>query len=98
MSPSIPAMSSTQLSQQPIAKLDETNYTAWKFMMSMVLELQDPWDVVDGTESFPEKRDSEASALHKEEVRASEKRVRKAILLIAMTLSDTQLAHIRGCT
>ena len=91
-------MSSTQLSQQPIAKLDETNYTAWKFKMRMVLELQDLWDIVDGTESFPETSYVEGSSLLKEEVREYGKRARKAFLLIAMALSDTQLAHIRGCT
>src|SRR5262249_49353467 len=98
MSPENQTMSSTQLSQQPRAKLDETNYAAWKFKMRMVLELQDLWDVVDGTESIPENKDGEASPAVKEEVRTYEKRARKAFLLIAMTLSDPQLAHIRGCT
>jgi len=91
-------MSSTQLTQQQIAKLDETNYTSWKFKMRMVLELHDLWDVVDGTEFCPEEMDGAACSVVKEEVQAYQKRARKAYVLIAMALSDPQLAHIRSFT
>src|SRR5215472_4376308 len=100
MSPGYAHMSDNQPSQQSIAKLDETNYTSWKFKMRMVLELQDLWNVVDGSGEIPAQPvddEGEDGSVIKMEIREYERRARKAYLLIAMALSDQQLVHIRTC-
>jgi len=100
MSPGYADMSYNQPSQQSIAKLDETNYTSWKFKMRMVLELQDLWNVVDGSGEIPAQPvddEGEDGSVIKMEIREYERRARKAYLLIAMALSDQQLVHIRTC-
>src|SRR5215472_7505098 len=100
MSPGFTDTPSNQPPQQSIAKLDETNYPSWKFKMRMVLELQDLWDVVDGSRAIPARPADQEDVDHsviKMEIREYEKRARKAYLLIAMALSDQQLVHVRTC-
>jgi gag-polypeptide of LTR copia-type/Domain of unknown function (DUF4219)/Zinc knuckle len=65
------------------------NYRTWKFSMRMVLQARDLWEVVSGEEVKPE----EAKA-----ALAWEKKARKALATIALTLSAAEKEHIIECT
>src|SRR5579859_4875494 len=61
------------------------NYRTWKFSMRMVLQARDLWEVVSGEEVKPE---AEKAA------QAWEKKARKALATIALTLSAAEKEHI----
>src|SRR5271167_4511794 len=65
------------------------NYRTWKFSMRMVLQARDLWEVVSGEEVKPE----EAKA-----AQVWEKKARKALATIALTLSAAEKEHIIECT
>jgi hypothetical protein len=83
MSPGLMATSTAYT----IEKLDGSNFHAWKFKMRMVLEDKDLWDIVDGSEERPA---GDAGKLW-------DKRARKALATIALSLKDSELVHVRQC-
>jgi hypothetical protein len=62
-----------------------TNYRTWKFSMKMVLQAKDLWEVVSGEEVKPDTEKLGA---------AWEKRARKALALISLSLSAPEQEHI----
>jgi hypothetical protein len=73
--------SSKQLSTSD--KLHESNYGIWKLKMQMVLQMRDLWEMVDGEDNW-----SDSAWVKKSD---------KARAVIGLSLSDSQLSHIRDC-
>ncbi len=65
------------------------NYRTWKFSMKMVLQAKDLWEIVSGEEVKPDAEKQGA---------AWEKRARKALALISLSLSAAEQEHILDCT
>jgi len=65
------------------------NYRTWKFSVRMVLQARELWEVVSGEEVKPE---TEKGG------RTWEKKARKALATIALTLSAAEKEHIIECT
>ena len=65
------------------------NYRTWKFSMRMVLQAKDLWEIVDGEEEKPEAEKQGA---------AWEKRARKALALISLSVTAAEQEHIIDCT
>jgi len=66
-----------------------TNCQAWKFLMKMVLQVKDLCEIVSGEEVKP---DAEKQGV------AREKRARKALALISLSLTAVEQEHIIDCT
>jgi len=66
-----------------------SNYRTWKFSVRMVLQAKDLWEVVSGEEAQPSATDEKA---------AWERKARKALATIALTLSAAEKEHIIECT
>ena len=84
------ASSSDDNTKGAFDKLDESNYSVWKFRMRMMLEEKDLWDVVEGTEDVPTTGDAE-------EVKKYKKKERKSLALIALSVSNSQVNYVSGC-
>jgi hypothetical protein len=65
------------------------NYRTWKFSVKMVLQAKDLWEIVSGVEVKPE--------VETEGV-AWEKRARKALAVISLTLTAAEQEHVIDCT
>jgi hypothetical protein len=64
-------------------KLHESNYGIWKLKMQMVLQMKDLWEMVDEEENLSDS--------------AWSKKSDKARAIIGLSVSDSQLSHIRDC-
>jgi hypothetical protein len=64
-----------------------SNYRTWKFSMRMMLLAKDLWDVVDGDETGKPVEDGTAW----------ERKARKALALITLSVSPTEQEHIIDC-
>ena len=69
-----------------IEKLNGDNFHTWKFKMEMVLQEKDLWDIVTGDEARP-KESAEASAY--------DKRARRAMATICLSVQDALLGLVR---
>lgn len=74
---------------QVVEKFEGENFHLWKFKMKMVLEERDLWDIVSGDEQRPE---DSAGAV------AFNKRSKKALATICLSLANSQLLQVRHCT
>jgi hypothetical protein len=83
-----PATNFSATTQPSIAKLDEQNYHTWSFKVQMILEEKDLWDVVNGDDERPSTSEMK---------KAWDKRSRKALAIICLAISDSQLVHVRHC-
>ena len=75
-----------------IEKFNGVNFHLWKFMMQMVLEEKDLWDIVSGSEVERENEDEQNEA----QVQRFKKRERKAFATICLSLDDEQLSLVRS--
>ena len=73
-----------------VEKLDGTNFVNWKHRMGMLLEEKDLWEVVIGEETLP----STASPQDQEKFN---KKQRKALIMITLSINDKELSHVRSC-
>ena len=78
-------------SARSIDKFKGENFGLWKFRMEMVLSSMDLWEIVDETEEPPSK-DGDPKVL-----KDYNRRVKKAMSVIGLSLVDSQLAHIKSC-
>lgn len=73
-----------------IEKFNGTNFHLWKFKIQMILEEKDLWDIVSGDETKPEEEDNDAAR------RNWERRERKALARICLSLHDSQLMLVKN--
>ncbi|KAG0700550.1 hypothetical protein DFH29DRAFT_762368, partial [Suillus ampliporus] len=78
------------MSKLTFEKLNDTNYTEWSMQMEALLDEQDLWDVVNGTETKPNLRPN-AKAM---KTFICKQRLAKA--KITLHLSTSQLPHARN--
>ena len=78
-------------SARSIDKFKGENFGLWKFRMEMVLSSMDLWEIVEDTEEPPSKDDDPKV------IKDYNRRVKKAMSVIGLSLVDNQLAHIKGC-
>jgi hypothetical protein len=83
--------SSSSASLYSIEKLDGTNFSSWKFRLKMVLIDRNLWDIVDGAEANPGNEDLSLFGNFT-------KRDNQALAQIALTVSNSQLIHIRNAS
>jgi len=76
-------------STQHIEKLCDNNYEVWRMQMKSVLVYNDLWGYVSGTIVKPEDADAAAAWMIKDE---------KALALIVLGVSKTEIGHIRNQT
>ena len=76
-----------------IEKFKGENFHLWKFKMQMVLEEKDLWNIVKGDEVEPAKEGTT-----KTQRRQFQKRERKALTTICLSLGDEQLSLVRTAT
>ncbi len=74
-----------------VDKFDGVNFHLWKFKMEMVMAEKELWEIVDGSEEPPQ------STMDPRVMQAYMRREKKAFAILALNLSDSQLAHIRSC-
>jgi len=74
---------------QHIEKLCDNNYEVWRMQMKSVLVYNDLWGYVSGTIVKPEDADAAAAWIVKDE---------KALALIVLGVSKTEIGHIRNQT
>jgi len=74
---------------QHIEKLTEGNYEAWRMQMKSVLIYNDLWGYTSGEVARPETEIQMTSWTNKDE---------KALALITLSISKTELGHIRRAT
>jgi len=74
-----------------IEKLNEENFNLWKFKMEIVLVNQDVSEIVEDTKEPP------SSNANSKVKKAYDKKAKITFLIIACTLIDKQVAHIRVC-
>ena len=72
-------------------KFGGDNFNLYKFKLEMVMSTKDLWEIVEGTELPP------PSTASDEVKKAYERRCKKAFAIIATSLVDKELAHIKGC-
>jgi len=70
-------------------KLDNTNYAKWSIQMGALLDEQDLWDVVNGTETMPNLR------LNLKAVKAFIHKQQLARVKILLCLSNSQISYAR---
>src|SRR5690349_11415352 len=84
-----------------IEKLDENNYLDWVFKIQMILDEKDLMDIVTGVEKRPEEPAEPVDTVEKKELlkdyKAYDKRAKKALATICLSLGDSQIAHVRSC-
>ncbi|HVX00095.1 MAG TPA: DUF4219 domain-containing protein, partial [Candidatus Babeliaceae bacterium] len=88
----VPAGSS---SLYTIDKLNNNNFSAWKFRMRMILIDRGLWEIVDGSQVAPMLNagdDAESRVKHTE----WKKKDNTALAQIALTVGTTELIHIKG--
>jgi transposase InsO family protein len=78
-------------SARNIDKFNGENFGLWKFRMEMVLSSMDLWEIVDETES-PPPADGDPLV-----VKEYNRRAKKALTIIGLSLVNSQLAHIKRC-
>jgi len=78
-------------SARSIDKFNGENFRLWKFRMEMVLASMDLWEIVEETEEPPPK-DGDAK-----EIKEYNRRAKKALSIISLSLVNSQLAHIKHC-
>lgn len=87
-----------------IEKFDGNNFHLWKFKMQLVLEEKELWDIVIGNECKPEAPTSSTKEQAAGEVSSTpsivsfQKRERKAMATICLSLADNQLSLVRSAT
>ena len=74
-----------------VDKFGGENFNLYKFKLEMAMSTKDLWEIVDGSESPP------PSTASDEVKKAYDRRCKKAFAIIAMSLVDKELAHIKGC-
>lgn len=74
-----------------IDKFNGDNFNLWKFKMEMVLDSMDLWDIVGETKD-PPLFDDDPKVL-----KEYNRRVKKAMSVIGLSLVDNELAHIKSC-
>ena len=78
-----------------IEKLHATNFYTWKFKIRLILLREEVWSVVDGTEKAPVEGSADNA---KAQIDAWRKKDEKAYTSICLSISDSELPHIRACT
>ncbi len=76
-----------------IEKFKGENFHLWKFKMQMVLEEKDLWNIVKGDEVEPAEEGTTET-----QRRQFQKRERKALATICLSLGDEQLSLVRTAT
>ena len=76
-----------------IEKFKGENFHLWKFKMQMVLEEKDLWNIVKGDEVEPAEEGTTET-----QSRQFQKRERKALATICLSLGDEQLSLVRTAT
>ena len=74
-----------------VDKFDGVNFHLWKFKMEMVMVQKELWEIVDGSEEPPH------STSDPRVMQAYKRKEKKAFAILALNLSDLQLAHICSC-
>ena len=74
-----------------VDKLDGVNFHLWKFKMEMVMAEKELREIVDGSKEPPH------STFDPRVMQAYKRRDKKACAILALNLSDSQLAHICSC-
>ena len=74
-----------------IDKFNGENFGLWKFRMEMVLSSMDLWEIVEETEEPPPEDDDPKV------IKEFNRRAKKALSVIGLSLVNHQLAHIKGC-
>ena len=77
------------MSRLVFEKLDDTNYVEWSIQMEALLDEQDLWDVVNGTETMPNLGPNSKA------VKAFIRKQRLARAKILLYLSNSQIPHAR---
>src|SRR5690349_425707 len=91
MSPSASKMTNyNKKSKYAMEKFNGKNFHLWKFKIQMILEEKDLWDIVSGDETKPEEVDNDTAR------RNWEKRERKAMARICLSLHDSQLMLVKN--
>jgi len=72
-------------------RLDGSNFENWKFRMQMLFEEKELLDMVEGVEEVP------VSAPDSNVQQKYQKRQRKAYLMLAQMVADSQLVYIKDC-
>ena len=78
-------------SARNIDKFNGENFGLWKFRMEMVLSSIDLWEILDESEK-PPTADADAK-----EIKEYNRRAKKAMSIIGLSLMNSQLAHIKSC-
>lgn len=91
MSPNASKMTNyNEESKYAMEKFNGKNFHLWKFKIQMILEEKDLWDIVSGDETKPEEVDNDTAR------RNWEKRERKAMARICLSLHDSQLMLVKN--
>lgn len=85
--------SSEEMALSRIEKFNGKNFHLWKFKMQMVLEDKDLWGIVAGDEVEPVEEGTTDT-----QRRQFQRRARKALATICLSLGDEQLALVRSAT
>ena len=72
-----------------VEKLSDSNYSMWKFVIQMLLEDKDLWEIMEGTPTTPSDIEEAKEAYDKLQW--------KAVLLIVTNVNDQQVAHLKRC-
>jgi len=91
------ASNNSSSSLYSIEKLSGDNFTSWKFKLQLILMDRCLWEIVDGTEVAP----SNINVSGNDDVKPPtyidwKKRDNQALAQIALTVSNSELVHIRN--
>ena len=78
-------------SARSIEKFNGENFSLWKFRMEMVLSSMDLWEIVDESEKPP------LADADSKDIKEFNRRAKKALSIIGLSLANSQLAHIKSC-
>jgi hypothetical protein len=80
-----------------IDKLSGDNFSSWKFKLQLILMDRGLWEIVNGTEVAPANTNTSGSNDTKPQLYIDwKKRDNQALAQIALTVSNTELVHIRN--
>jgi hypothetical protein len=95
------ASNNSSSSLYSIEKLSGDNFTSWKFKLQLILMDRCLWEIVDGTEVAPSNTSGNVSGSGNDDVKPQtyidwKKRDNQALAQIALTVSNSELVHIRN--
>lgn len=82
-----------------IEKLNNSNYTNWRFKVELMLKKENLWRVITDSEPvLPENSDATATAAHATQLASWTRADEQAFSIIGLSIDDDQIAHIRNET